>query len=692
MAVRDPATIRNLVLVGQSGAGKTTLVERLLADTGTINRMGSVEDGNTVSDWTDEEKHHKHSLRPSLVHFEHDGSFINLIDTPGLGDFLGHTIACYPGVETVCLMIDPTKGVDSITRRLMKVAAERKLPRMIVINHIDGAHIDGLALETLVEQIRSTLGNECLPINLPEDGGAKVENVFEHEHAEGPNPDFSSVEDAHQAILEQVVEVDESLTEAYFEGDKLDPKKLHDAFERCMREGHLVPICFASAKTGAGIPDLLHVMTAYMPSPLEGNPRPFFNTNEDGTETQVTPEPDAEAHTLAHVFQVSSDPFVGKLGVFRVHQGTVKAKGDLYIGDGKKGVRIGHLFRLQGKDHVEVSEIGPGDIGAVSKIEEIAFDSVLHDDHASDHVHLKPLPLPRPMFGLAVELKDHKDETKFATAMHKLTIEDPSLTMERIEATKQTVMRGLGELHLRVVMEKLKEQFGIELTTETPKVAYKETVASKGEGHHRHKKQSGGSGEFAEVYLRVEPFHAEPGTPEPHFEFVNGTVGGSILRQFMPAVEKGVRQALAEGAIAGYPMTGVRVEVYDGKHHAVDSKEVAFIKAGKRAFIDAVKKAKPSILEPFVQAEITIPSGYVGDITGDISTKRGRVVDTQIIGSDTAVIVAGAPLGELQNYTTELKSLTGGAGSFTLGDSHDEQAPPHVQQEVIAAYQPHEED
>jgi len=314
---------------------------------------------------------------------------------------------------------------------------------------------------------------------------------------------------------------------------------------------------------------------------------------------------------------------------------------------------------------------------------------VLHEGHDLDSLHLRALPLPKPMYGLAIELKDHADETKFGTAMQKLVAEDPCVRLERISATKQTVLRGLGELHVRVIIEQLKERYGIELITQTPKVAYKETITGKGEGHHRHKKQTGGAGQFGEVYLRVEPL---PQDHEEGFEFVNATVGGSVPRQYMPAIEKGVRSVLEHGAVAGYPMRGVKVEVYDGKFHAVDSKEIAFITAGKRAFIDAVAKAHPVLLEPFVSVEVTAPSKYMGDITSDLSTRRGRVMDTKMLAGDNVTIVAQAPLSEVQNYPTELKSLTAGSGSFTMDYSHDENTPPHVQQEVIAAFGGHAED
>lgn len=693
MATHPVADIRNICLVGNGGSGKTTLAERLLFATGTIKRAGTVEEGNTVADWTDEEKHHKHSLQPSLVHFTYEEHEVTLIDTPGLGDFLGQAIACLPAVETVAIVVDAVRGIEPVARKMMAIGAERKLPRMIVVNKIDNPEAE---LARVVEQIREEFGSICLPINLPRPGRKDVVNVFEHDGKDGKGDaaEFSSVREAHKRIVEQVIEVDEELTLEYLEkgepGGGFDKDKLHAALEKCLEEGHLVPICFCSAKTGAGIEDLLHIFASLCPSPLEVHPSEFVKrAGAEDAEEDFNPPPKEGGPLLAHVFKVFNDPFVGKLGILRVYSGTLRTKQDVLIDDQKKPVRIGHLFRMQGKEHVDITAAGPGMIAAVAKIEEVGYNCVLHDSHEADGVRLRPLPIPRPMYGLAVELKNHSDETRFSAAIHKITSEDPSVVLERIAATKQTVLRGMGELHLRVVLEKLQHAFGIGVSTSTPKIAYKETVTLKANGHHRHKKQSGGAGQFGEVFLTVEPLPIDH--PEG-FEFHNDTVGGSIPRQFMPAVEKGVRQALGDGAVAGYPMTGICVRVYDGKYHAVDSKEIAFATAGKRAFIDGVRNARPVLMEPYVMVEISAPSRYLGDITGDLSGKRARVQSSEVISGDVCVVRAIAPLSELQIYTSQLKSMTGGQGSYSLEYSHDEPTPAHVQSEVIAAYKPHPED
>jgi elongation factor G len=687
MPTRPPADIRNIVLCGGVASGKSTLTERLLFTTGTIKKMGSVGDGSTVSDYTPEEKSHKHSLQPSIVHFDYEGHLVNLVDTPGLADFIGHALQCFPMAETIAVVVDVLKGVDSVTRRLMAVAEERRIPRVLIVNKIDEATPE--QIEELTDNIRATFGGVCLPINLPAAGKSRVINVFEHDgtDAQGDQADFSSVHEAHKKIVEQVIEVDDDLTMQYLEvGDgKFDPAKLHAAFEKALESAHLVPICFVSGKTGAGVDDLLHVFASLCPSPEEVSPPEFLKRDADGqAEQEWHAQPNPAAKLLAHAFKVTNDPFLGRIGILRVWQGTLRSKAEVLIDDHKKPVKLGHMFMLQGKDHIEVHDAGPGAIVAIAKVDEVKFNACLHDSHDLDSVRLNPLPLPKPMYGLAVELKNHADEAKFSNAAHKLMAEDPCFRVDRIAATSQTVMYGLGEMHLRIVVERFKAM-GIELLTSIPKVAYKETITARAEGHHRHKKQTGGAGQFGEVYLRVEPL---PPDHQSGFEFVDDTVGGSIPRQFIPAIEKGVRQVLTDGAVAGYPITGVCVRVYDGKYHDVDSKEIAFITAGKRAFVDAVQKARPVLMEPYVMLEITAPSRYMGDLAGHISTKRGRVQSSEVIAGDVCIVRAQAPLGELQNYSNELKSMTGGAGSYTMDYSHDERTPPNIQAAVVAAYKP----
>jgi elongation factor G len=375
------------------------------------------------------------------------------------------------------------------------------------------------------------------------------------------------------------------------------------------------------------------------------------------------------------------------MGVFRVHQGTVRRDSQLFVGDGRKAFKVAHLFKLRGKDHVEVQEAIPGDIAAVAKVDDLHYDAVLHDSHAEDHLRLAPMAFPRPMFGLAVEAASKGQEQKLSTALHKLAEEDPAFAVEHNAELNETVLRGLSDLHLRVMLDRLKDRYGVEVKTRPPRIAYRETVGGKAEGHHRHKKQTGGAGQFGEVFLRIEPLARGAG-----FEFADEVKGGTIPGQFIPAVEKGVRQALAGGAVAGYPMQDLRVVVYDGKYHSVDSKEVAFIAAGKKAFLDAVGKARPQVLEPIVDLEVSAPEQHMGDISGGLAAKRARISGTDSARGGEIVVRAQVPLSELEGYAAELKSVTAGRGRYSLDFSHYEPVPAQVQQKLVDAYKPRHED
>ena len=670
----SPEMIRTVALVGHGGAGKTTLAEALLHRAGAIAAAGSVERGTTVCDFEALEKTYQHSLNAAVVHLNAGECRVHVVDTPGLPDFVGRAIGALPAVETAAIVINAQNGIEMITSRMMHWAAKRNLCRMIIVNKIDTENVD---LAGLVSQIQATFGKECLPINLPADGAKRVVDCFFNPAGES---DFSSVAEAHQALIDQVVEVDEELMSKYLEQGEVSPSELHAPFEQALREGHLVPICFASARNGAGISELLDVFVKLMPNPTEGNP-PQFLKGEGAAAQPIRAEPDPGKHVLAHVFKVMIDPFVGKVGVFRVHQGTISRDTQLYIGDGRKPFRVAHPYILQGKDFVEADALVPGDIGAVAKVDEIHFDAVLHDSHDEDHIHLVPLDFPTPMYSLAVEPKRRGDEQRISDALHKLSAEDPTFKVGHNAASNETVVSGLGDLHMRYILDRLQAQYHVEITSKPPRIPYRETITAKAEGHHRHKKQTGGAGQFGEVFLRVEPLQRGAG-----FEFVDAVKGGVIPTQYIPAVEKGVRQVLDAGPIAGYPVQDVRVTVYDGKHHPVDSKEVAFISAGKRAFMDAIAKARPIVLEPIVKLEITAPEPKMGDIAGDISSKRGQISGTDTIAPGTVAIRAQVPLSELNNYQARLKSVTAGQGSFSIELSHYEPVPPNVQKELAAQH------
>ena len=670
--------IRNIALVGHAGAGKTTLAEALLAQAGAIGTAGDIAKGSTVADFTPQEKRLQHSLEPAAMHLEHDGRFMNILDTPGYPDFAGRAMSVLPAVETAVVVVNAETGIELVTQKKMDFAADRHLCRMIVINKIDAPDAD---LHGLLREIRDTFGKQCLPLNLPSDGGKAVADCFFT--LSDATPDFASIEAAHTEMVDQVVELDDELMELYLEqGEELGIEQLHDTFERALRAGHLVPICFVSAETGAGVRQLLNIFAQLMPNPAEGNP-PEFLKGEPGAEEPVDVTADADAPFIGHVFKVNVDPYIGRMGVFRVHQGRVKTGDQIFIGDRRKGFKLAHLYRLQGKDSIEIASAVPGDICAVSKVDEIQFDSVIHTSHDEDQFHLRSLTLPPPMYGVALDLARRGDEKKLSDALHKLAAEDPSLSIEFNSQSNETVLRGMGELHLRLVLERMRDEFNVEANTRPPKIAYRETVTRSAEGHCRHKKQTGGAGQFGEVFLKVEPLTRDSG-----FEFVNKVVGGSIPSQFIPAVEKGVRQVLHEGAVAGFPLQDVRVIVYDGKYHPVDSKEVAFVAAGKKAFLDAIDKAKPIVLEPIARVEVTAPGDCVGDVTGHLSGVRGRISGNDSLSGNQIKISAEVPVAELGDYQTTLKSLTGGEGAYTMEFDHYGIVPRNVQADLAAAARP----
>ncbi len=660
--------IRNVCLVGPSNAGKTQLTEALLHAGGAIPACGSVDKGDTVSDFTPRERALGHSQYSSVCHLDHGGIHVNLIDTPGYRDFYGRALSVIPAAETAAIVMNAQEGIEMISRRMMDAAKRQRLCRMIIVNKIDAENLD---LKSLMKDIQATFGAECLPLNLPTvDGSGVVDCFFSPERVETM---FSDVDTAHTEIVDQVVEVDEALMELYLEqGQALKPDQLHDPFEKALRDGHLIPVCFVSAKSGAGIRQLLQVFERLMPNPLEGNPPRFLRGEGDGAK-EVILNADPDAHAIAHVFMVNIDPFKGRLGIFRIHQGTIRPGNQLFVGDARKPIKVNQLLKINGETHVRADIGVPGDICAIPRVDEVHYDAVLHDSHDEDHFHLKSIQLPRPMYGLAIRPEDDKDAQKTSDALHVVEAEDPSLYVEHNAALNEVVLRGHGELHLRTVLEQISDRHNLKLVTSLPSIAYRETITAKAEGHHRHKKQTGGAGQFGEVYLRIEPLPSGEG-----FRFASAVVGGAIPTQYIPAVETGVRQVMEAGATFGYPMQDIAVTVYDGKHHSVDSKEIAFVQAGKKAFLDAISKASPIVMEPVVDVTVTAPSRSAGGVTGDLSAMRGMVTGTEALPDDRMLITGKAPLKEIQGYHSRLKSLTGGDGSFTMDFSHYAEVSPDL--------------
>lgn len=672
--------LRTLALVGQAGSGKTTLVEALLGAAGAVTAQGAVEKGTTVGDYLPLEKSLRHSLKLSVVSFEAQNSRIHLLDTPGSSDFIGHTIPALAAVETAAIVINAHHGIETMTSRMMELAGRMGLDRMVIVNQMDAGGVD---LAALLEQVREAFGRVCLPINLPAGGATRVADCF---FSPSGSSDFSGVEQAHQELIDQVVEVDEALMTSYLEKGEVTPDELHEPLERAMREGHLIPVVFTSAKTGAGISELLDVIVRLLPNPTEGNPPRYVSTAK-GESEPFRPVPEPARHVVAEVFKVETDPFLGRVAALRVHQGRILPNMSLYAGDAKKPFKAAHLFLLRGKQQLPLTEALPGDICALTRAEELHLGDVVHDAPDDAHIHAAPLELPASVFGLTLLPKSRGDAQKLADVLHRFLAEDPCLRVERNPDNNETVIRGLGELHLRVLLDRIAADYRIELDTRPPSIPYRETIAAMAEGHCRHKKQTGGAGQFGEVYLRIEPLARGTG-----FQFADEVKGGVIPNVFIPAVEKGVRSVLDHGFLAGFPLQDLKVVVYDGKTHPVDSKEVAFVSAGRKAFLDALGKARAMVLEPIMHLHVNVPDSHIGDVTGELSARRAQIRGTDMLGHGQGRVRAQAPLSELEGFPARLKSLTAGVGQYTLEFSHYEPAPTPLQQRLIAAHKPRVEE
>ena len=559
-----------------------------------------------------------------------------------------------------------------IAARMMEWAAERRLCRLVVINKIDAENVD---LPAVLAAVQSAFGKECLPINLPADGGKRVVDCFFNPSGEA---DFSSVADAHSALVDQVVEVDEELMSLYLEQGEVAPEQLHAPFEKALREGHLVPVCFVSARTGAGVAELLDILVKLAPNPAEGNP-PLFIKGEGDSAVEFHSTPDPRKHVLAHVFKVVMDPFVGKLGVFRVHQGTVTRDTQLFVGDGRKPFKVGHLFMLQGGKYIEIDRAVPGDIAAVAKVEEIEFDCVLHDSHDEDHIHMRPLEFPVPMHGFAITPKRRGDEQRISDVLHKMIAEDPTLVVAHDPIVNETVLRGLGELHLRSVFERMASQFKLEVETRPPRVPYRETVTAKAEGHHRHKKQTGGAGQFGEVYLRIEPMPRGGG-----FEFVDQVKGGAIPQHADPGGAEGRRAGARRraGRRAFRCRTCASSSTTASITRSIRRKSRSSPPDARRSSTRSPRRGRSCSSRSSASRSIA-PANTMGDVAGDLSSRRGQVTGTQTLQAGMLAVNGLAPLSELDGYAARLKSMTGGHGAWTMSLSHYEQAPPNLQNAAV---------
>lgn len=675
MAKANIEDIRNVALVGHGGAGKTTLVEAMLFAAGVTKRMGQVNDGTSVSDYDPEEKDRQNSINLAAMHLDHNNRTMNVLDCPGYPDFVAEAIAALRAVETAVIVIGAASGIGVNTRRMWAEAEREGLARFIVVTRMSG---DNVEFDKLLGQIQEVFGKQCIPMTLPVGQGrdfSGVVNVVKPPDA-APEGVLGDVQATHELLCETALEADDALLEKYLEGEELSEEELARTIAEAVLIGKLVPVLVADShgdKSGLGVSELMDALVEFAPSPMTGVRRKLI---EDDEETEIVPATDGPL--LGQVFKIVTDPFVGKLSYVRLYSGTMGAEGSVTISgaDASASFKVNQLLRIQGKEQTPMEKASVGDILAIPKLDGAHYGNTLSDGKTKSL--LPAMAFPEPMVSLAVEPKSRGDEGKISGSLAKLSEEDPTFKISRDRQTGEMVISGVSTLHLEMMLSRMKRRFNVEVNTKQPKIPYLETIMATAEGHHRHKKQTGGRGQFGEVYLRVEPVERGEG-----FEFVNEVFGGSIPTNFIPAVEKGIREICDKGVLAGFPVVDVKVAVYDGKDHPVDSSEAAFKMAGGRAFADGFEKAKPVLLEPVVNIEITIPSSFLGDITGDINSRRGRI---QGMGSTAGmqIVQAQVPMAEVLRYATELRSITGGQGSYTLQFSHYDVVPASTAQKIIA--------
>lgn len=670
---------RNIALVGHSGAGKTSLAEAMLFKAGVTTRLCKVDDGSSTLDFDDESKERKHSLDSSVTYLDHNGKRFNIVDTPGIPDFCGTAVAALAAVDTAVVVVSATAGMGVMTRRMFKNAAGYGLARVIVINRIAA---DGANLEEVLESIRETFGRGCHPVNLPTDGATRVIDLMSH--AEGSS-DILNVAKCHTELIDSIVETDDSLMEEYIERGTVAPEKLKPAVATAVASGHLIPVFFTDALHDVGVGNLLDELCLCAPSPALGKQRTLI-TGEGDDARGVPIESSADGEFIAQVFKITADPRSNiKYSCARVLRGSLRADGQVIVGDERKGHRIGHLFKLRGADNEEIASAEAGDIVAFAKIDMFIGD-VLRASAGEGTVPMPPFT--KPMFALAIEPKSRGDADKITLALHRFAEEDPCFEYHRDDQTHELVMQGIGDQHLAVIQSKMKRYFRLEIDTKPPKVPYRETISGSVQYvDYTHRKQSGGAGQYAKVVIDMGPTERGAG-----YQWEDKIYGGSIDQAYRPSVDKGVRDQMKRGVIAGYPVVDVHVALVDGKTHPVDSKDVAFQVAGRQVFKKAFAQCKPILLEPVVHLEVTIPADFVGEITRDISGKRGQILGQDQLPGNQVVIKAQVPLAEVSNYSSQLKSATAGQGSYMMELSHYDVVPPNVQQQIVAAHRPGDDD
>lgn len=672
MAIFEAKNVRNIVMLGHSGSGKTTLVEAMLASGGAIPRMGSVNEGTTVSDYNEDEKEKKHSASSSLISFVYNSKKINLIDTPGYTDFTGEMVSGMRAADACILVVNATSGIEIGTERSFRMAKERGVPCFFFVNMLDKEHAD---YDKCFEDIKKKFRKHCVAIDYPigkESAFKDVVSVITKKGAEAlSDVDKSRVSSLAGELAEAVAETDDALLEKYLDKGELTPEELSGAFRKAVCGGEVTPIMAGSAAKNIGIKELLEIIANYFPSAADRPP--LEAAKSDGENVKL--EAKASGPFAGIVFKTLSDPYIGQISMIKVLSGKLQANTGFY--NVNKGVKekIGPIFSLMGKAQSPVEALEAGDIGCVAKLKDTVTGDSLSDE--KNPLKLEDIQFPEPAISFSLKPKTRADEDKISTALHKLTAEDPTFKVSMDEQTKEMIASGMGDMHINTMINRMKMRYGVQVELGTPKVAYKETITGKGDAQYRHKKQTGGAGQFAEVWMRIEPLQRGTG-----FEFVNEVVGGAIPRPFIVSCEKGVHTALNSGPLAGFPVVDVKAIVYDGKTHPVDSKDIAFQTAARHAFKESVLKAKPVLLEPIMDVDIVVPDEFMGDITGSLNSRRGRVMGMEP-GEGHQTIKAKVPLEEMYKYVNELKSITGGRGTYTMSFSHYEVVPGNLAQGII---------
>jgi len=664
--------IRNIVLLGHAGCGKTSLAEAILHKMGVTNRLGSVDDKTSIMDADDEEKQRGHSVDSAVAHVSYKGKEINIIDTPGYPDFLGSALIALPAAETAVLVISASAGIQMNTRKLFQAVKNRGMACVIVVNKMDAGTDE---LESLVGAIQESFGMECRCANLAASDGGSVIDCLGQQSGEGA---FTDVGEAHTNLLETVVEADEELMESYLGGEEISSEKLSSVLTDAMVSQSVIPIVFTSARQEKGIEELLSFVSQYCPSPNQGV-KINIVTGEGEEQKSTAINPDSSGDILGVVFRVSADPKTHiKYASIRLQRGTVKNDTVLQASGGKKGMRCGNVAKLQGSNLEAISEAQAGDIITLAKLEQLQLGNTIFVGKDPGEIEIPTLPVP--MYSLAIEPKSRGDETKISGALTEICDADLTFKVDRDPQTHEMVVSGLGELHVRVVLSRLQARRGLEVTTKPPQIPYRETITGSVKFvEYTHKKQSGGAGQFARVFVDMEPNERGAG-----YEFIDKIFGGAIDQPFRPSVDKGCQAAMGGGVVAGFPVVDVKVTLVDGKTHPVDSKDIAFQIAGREVFRKAFMQCNPTLLEPIVNIEVTIPSENVGDIAGDLAGRRGRVQGQEVLPGNMTVIKAQVPLAELQQYNSQLKSVTGGQGSYSMELSHHEAVPGNVMQQIVA--------